>query len=71
MTPHQTKVFEMMKAIAPVIVEEGKTLMERIVNVGGNPEECRVGGMTILEAKAKDATEWAEALVNEFENANK
>lgn len=71
MTPHQTKVFEMMKAIAPIIVKDGLTLMEKIVNAGGNPEECRVGGMTILEAQAKSAREWAEAFVNEFENTNK
>jgi len=67
---HEERVFEMIKAIAPVIVKEGHALMDKIVNAGGNPDECRVGGMTILEAKAQDAREWAEAFVNEFENAN-
>lgn len=52
-----------MKAIAPVIVSKGIELQERIVAAGENPENCEVGGMTILEAQAQSAKEWAEALV--------
>lgn len=33
----EEKVFEMMKAIAPVLVQEGLKLQERIVAAGGNP----------------------------------
>jgi hypothetical protein len=53
----------MMKAIAPVIVSKGIELQERLVAAGANPENCKVGGMTILEAQAQSAKEWAEALV--------
>ena len=60
---YEDKVFEMMKAIAPVIVSKGIELQERIVAAGANPENCKVGGMTILEAQAQSAKEWAEALV--------
>ena len=58
------KVFEIMKAIAPVFVQKGIELQERIVSAGGNPENCTVGGMSILDAQAQSAKEWAEAFVN-------
>lgn len=60
----EEKVFEMMKAIAPVFVQEGLKLQERIVAAGGNPENCTVGGISILDAQAHSAKEWAEAFVN-------
>ena len=65
---YEDKVFEMMKAIAPVIVSKGIELQERIVAAGANPENCKVGGMTILEAQAQSAKEWAEAFVNALSN---
>ena len=34
------KVFEIMKAIAPVFVQKGIELQERIVAAGANPETC-------------------------------
>lgn len=61
---HEEKVFEMMKAIAPMFVSEGIKLQERIVAAGANPENCTVGGMSILYAQAQSAKEWAEAFVN-------
>ena len=64
----EEKVFEMMKAIAPVFVQKGIELQERIVAAGGNPENCTVGGMSILDAQAQSAKEWAEAFVNALNN---
>ena len=61
---NEEKVFEMMKAIAPAFVSKGIELQERIVAAGGNPENCTVGGMSILDAQAQSAKEWAEAFVN-------
>ena len=60
----EEKIFEMMKAIAPVFVQKGIGLQERIVAAGGNPENCTVGGVSILDAQAQSAKEWAEAFVN-------
>ena len=67
---HEERVFEMMKAIAPTIVNDGLSVMERIINAGSNPSDCTIGGMTILEAQAQSAMEWAEAFVKEFEKLN-
>ena len=60
----EEKMFEMMKAIAPVFVSKGIELQERIVAAGANPAECTCGGMTILDSQAQSAKEWAEAFVN-------
>jgi len=65
---NEEKVFEMMKAIAPVFVQEGIALQQRIINTGGNPAECTCGGMSILDAQAQSAKEWAEAFVNALNN---
>ena len=62
------EVFAMMKVIAPVFVQKGIELQERIVAAGGNPEKCTVGGMSILDAQAQSAKEWAEAFVNALNN---
>ena len=67
---HEERVFEMMKAIAPTIVNDGLSVIKRIINAGSNPSDCTIGGMTILEAQAQSAMEWAEAFVKEFEKLN-
>ena len=54
-------VLEFMKAIAPVMVQEGMKLQQRILDAGSNPENCTVGGMTITEAEAENAKIWATA----------
>lgn len=64
----EEKIFEMMKAIAPVFVTEGLKLQERIVAAGANPAECTCGGMSILDSQAQSAKEWAEAFVNALNN---
>lgn len=60
----EEKLFEMIKVIAPVFVSKGIELQERIIAAGGNPENCSVGGMSILDAQAQSAREWAEAFIN-------
>lgn len=60
---YEDKVFEMMKAIAPVLVQEGLNLQERIIASGSNPADCTVGGKSIVESYAESAKEWAEAFV--------
>lgn len=62
------KIFEIIKAIAPVFVSKGIELQERIVAAGGNPEKCTVGGMSIIDAQAQSAREWAVAFVNTLNN---
>ena len=64
----EEKVFEMMKAIAPVFVQKGIELQERIIAAGANPAECTCGGMSILDSQAQSAKEWAEAFVNALNN---
>ena len=65
---HEEKIFEIMKVIAPVFVQKGIELQEGIVAAGGNPENCTVGGVSILDAQAQSAKEWAEAFVNALNN---
>lgn len=60
---YEDKVFEMMKAIAPVLVTEGISLQKRLIDLGSNPDDCKVGGMSIIDSYAQSAKEWAEALV--------
>ena len=62
------KVFEMMKAIAPVFVQKGIELQERLVANGANPDKCTCGGISILDSYAQSAKEWAEAFVNALNN---
>lgn len=62
----EEKVFEMMKSIAPVLVTEGISLQKRLIDLGSNPAECKVGGMSIIDSYAQSAKEWAEAFVNAF-----
>ena len=60
----EEKVFEMMKAVAPVLVTEGISLQKRLIDLGSNPADCKVGGMSIVDSYAQSAKEWAEAFVN-------
>lgn len=54
-------VLEFMKAIAPVMVQEGMKLQQRLIDAGSNPENCTIAGMTITEAEAESAKIWATA----------
>ena len=62
-------LFEMMKSVAPVVVQQGVNLMERLANNGNNPTECTIGGKSIIESYAESARMWAEALVKELDSA--
>lgn len=59
-------VFEMMKVIAPVFVQEGVNVQNRLVSAGSDPAKCTVGGKSIPDSFAESARIWAESLVNEF-----
>ena len=48
----EERVFEFMKAIAPVIARYGMDTMRRIVEAGGDQEKCKIDGMSIMEAYA-------------------
>ena len=61
---HEEMVFEIMKFIAPMFVSKGIELQERIIANGGNPQNCTIGDMSILDAQAQSAKEWAEAFIN-------
>lgn len=63
----EEKIFEFMKAIAPIMVKEGVELQKRIVAAGGNPDNCTIGDMDILDAQAHSAREWAEAFAKASE----
>ena len=65
---HEEKIFEIMKVIAPVFVQKGIEVQEGSGAAGGNPENCTVGGVSILDAQAQSAKEWAEAFVNALNN---
>lgn len=47
-------------SIAPLFVEKGIALQERVAAAGGDPAKCTVGGKPIIEAYAASAQEWAE-----------
>lgn len=65
------RLFDMVKAIAPEIVKQGSELTQKIIRAGGNPEECKVGGMSILDAQAKNAVLWAKALIKAIDAENR
>ncbi|MBR4591283.1 MAG: hypothetical protein IKO36_11615 [Bacteroidaceae bacterium] len=59
-------LFEMMKVVAPVIVQEGINLQNRVANTGKDPANCTINGKSIPDAYAETARIWAESMVNEF-----
>lgn len=63
----EERVYEFLKAIAPIMVKEGIELQKRIVAAGGNPANCTINNMDILDAQAQSAREWAEAFAKASE----
>ena len=57
---------EFMKAIAPVIVQEGMRVQQQVANAGGNPENCKIMGKDILHSFAESAKVWAKAFADEY-----
>ena len=61
------KIFEMAKAIAPIFVEEGVNLQQRIIQDGGNPENCKIEGKSIISAYGDNIKIWATKIVEELD----
>jgi len=57
-------------SIAPLFVEKGIALQERVAAAGGDPAKCTVGGKPIIEAYAASAQEWAETFARTIDAAN-
>lgn len=64
MTNEAKKIFV---SIAPIFVEKGIALQERLIAAGNNPSKCQVGGKSIIEAYAQSAKEWAETFAEVIE----
>ena len=61
------KIFEIAKAIAPIFVEEGVNLQQRIIKNGANPENCTIGGKSIISAYTDNIKIWATKIVEELD----
>lgn len=59
---------EFMKVIAPVMVQEGLKLQNRLVEAGRNPENCTTNGKDIPHAYAETAKVWAIAFTDAWMN---
>lgn len=57
-------------SIAPLFVEKGIALQERVAAAGSDPAKCTVGGKPIIEAYAASAQEWAETFARIIDAAN-
>lgn len=57
-------------SIAPVFIERGIALQERIAAAGGDPAKCTVGETPIIEAYAASAREWAETFARVIDAAH-
>lgn len=56
-------------SIAPVFIERGIALQERIAAAGGDPAKCTADGKPIIEAYAASAKEWAETFARVIDAA--
>lgn len=56
-------------SIAPVFIERGIALQERIAAAGGDPSKCTADGKPIIEAYAASAKEWAETFARAIDAA--
>lgn len=63
----EEKIFEMSKAIAPVFVKEGTSIIKRIVECGKDPAKCVIDDKDIFHAYGKTLKIWATAFVDELE----
>lgn len=62
----EEKIFEMAKAIAPIVAEIGIDVQNKIVKNGGDPSRCTVCGKDIPHAYGESLRVWAEAFVDEL-----
>lgn len=59
---------EFMKVIAPIMVQEGIKLQNRIMEAKNDPQDCFINGKDIPHAYAESAKEWAMAFADEWMN---
>lgn len=60
---------QIFMSIAPVFIERGIALQERIAAAGGDPAKCTADGKPIIEAYAASAKEWAETFARAIDAA--
>lgn len=61
-------MLEFMTAIAPTLVQSGLALQKRLSELGVDAENCTSKGQNIMSAYANYASDWAEAMTNEYIN---
>lgn len=59
-------IFEMAKAIAPIVAQEGLNKQQDIIRAGYAPSKCTVGDKDILHAYGESLKLWATAFVDEL-----
>lgn len=59
-------IFEMAKAIAPVIAQQGINTQLELIRSGRNPEDCTIGGRCIPNSYGESLKVWATAFVDEL-----
>lgn len=59
-------IFEMAKAIAPAIAQQGINTQLDLIRSGRNPEDCTIGGKDIPHGYGETLKVWATAFVDEL-----
>lgn len=59
-------IFEMAKAIAPVIAQQGVNTQLDIIRSGRNPQDCTIDGKDIPHGYGESLKVWATAFVDEL-----
>ena len=66
LSPQLTMKLELLKAVAPIFVQEGNDLMGRLVANGNDPKSCTIEDKPIMDALSANAMDWVDALYNTF-----
>lgn len=59
-------IFEMAKAIAPVIAQQGINTQLELIRSGRNPQDCTIEGKDIPHGYGESLKVWATAFVDEL-----
>ena len=59
-------IFEMAKAIAPVIAQQGINRQLELIRSGINPQDCTINGKDIPHGYGESLKVWATAFVDEL-----
>lgn len=59
-------IFEMAKAIAPVIAQQGINTQLDLIRSGRNPQDCTIEGRDIPHSYGESLRVWAMAFVDEL-----